>query len=69
MFNVDRPGRRGGLIDELWRASLTIVLVSFALSIAWSLLQRFIGPLAILVLLLGIIRIAVGFARRRRDGW
>lgn len=62
-----RPDRPSGLTDELWRASLSVLFTIVVIAIAWQLIQQFIGPLIIIVMLLGIIRMAFGFRARR--GW
>lgn len=56
-----------GLTDELWRASLTVLMAAVAVFIAWQLIEQFIGPLIVIVMLLGIIRLAFGVRSRR--GW
>ncbi len=60
-----RDLRPGGVVDELWRSALSVLSSMVVIFIAWKLIQSFIGPLLILVIVLGIIRLAFGFRARR----
>lgn len=62
-----RPDRPSGLTDELWRSALSVLFTVVVIFIAWRVVEHFVGPLLVLVLLLGIIRLAFGFRARR--GW
>jgi hypothetical protein len=55
-----------GLSDQLWRSSLTVLFTVAVIYVSWQLLQRLLGPLILIVVLLGILRLATGWRGRNR---
>ena len=55
------------LTEQLWRSALTVLFAIVVIYIAWQLIQSLLGPLIMVVVVLGIIRLAVGW--RSRSGW
>jgi type IV secretory pathway VirB2 component (pilin) len=62
----EHPSR--GLSDHLWRAALTLLLSAVAMHVAWSLVRPLLGPLAVVVVLVGVVRLAAGWWHRN-GGW
>lgn len=54
--------------DQLWKSGLALLFTMVVLFIAWELASRLLGPLVIILLLFGVMRLAIGVGRRR-DGW
>jgi hypothetical protein len=54
--------------EHPWRAALTLLLSAVAMHVAWSLVQPLLGPLAMVVVLVGVVRLAAGW-RHRNGGW
>ncbi len=55
----------GSWTGQIWRSGLTLLFTMVVLFIAWELASRLLGPLIIMLMLLGIIRLAFGFRRSR----
>ena len=49
------------------RAAWTLLLAVLCLFVTWQLLRQLLVPLVLIVVLIGIIRLAVSWSRR--DGW
>lgn len=56
------------LTDQLFKSGFTLLATMVMLFIAWELASRLLGPLIVILMLLGVIRFALGVSRRR-DGW
>jgi len=54
------------MTDQLLRSGLTLLVTMGMLYIAWELASRLLGPLIIILMLLGIIRMAVRVSTRSR---
>lgn len=52
--------------DQLFRSGLTLLLTMAILFIAWELASRLLGPLAIVLVLFGLVRLTAGFGGRSR---
>ena len=61
------PGSGGNWTGTFARAAWTVLFVAIAVYVAWQLLRVIVVPLIVLLILLGIIRIAIG--GRRSDRW
>lgn len=57
----------GSFIDQLWRSALTVLFTMAVIFMAWQLMQHLIVPLIVIVVLLGIIRLAFGW--RSHNDW
>ncbi len=54
-------------LDRLQKTSFELLLAVVALVVAWRLLRQLLVPLVLIVMLVCIVRLAVGWSRR--DGW
>lgn len=57
-----------GLTDKLWKSTLTILMAAGGLFFGWQLIRPVLPALIVLLVLLFIMRLAVGFSRSSR-GW
>lgn len=61
------PSTPDSWLDRLQKSSFELLLAVVALVIAWQLLRQLLVPLVVIVVLVAIIRLAVGWSRR--GGW
>lgn len=61
------PSTPDSWLDRLQKTSFELLLAVIALVIAWQLLRQLLVPMVVIVMLVGVIRFAIGWSRR--DGW
>lgn len=61
------PSTPDSWLDRLQKGSFALLVAVIALVIAWQLLRQLLVPLVVIVVLVGVIRLAVGWSRR--DSW
>jgi hypothetical protein len=64
---MNAPGQGGNWSSALTRAAWTVLFVAIAAYVSWHLLRVVVGPLIVVLLLVGIIRFAI--VGRRNDHW
>jgi hypothetical protein len=64
---VTGPTAPDSWLERLQRSSFQLLLAAIALMIAWRLLRQLLVPLVVIAVLLGILRLALGWWRR--DSW
>ncbi len=57
-----------GWTDQLWRAVVTLLVAAVAVYVAWRLFSAVMPMLIVIVVLLAILRLAIG-GYQRRSGW
>jgi hypothetical protein len=63
---MSSPGPRN-VTDQLSRSALTVLFTVVVIHVSWQLIQPLLGPLILIIAVLGVVRLAVGF--RGRSGW
>ncbi len=64
---MNTPGSGGSWSSSLMRAAWTVLFVAIVAYVAWQLLRVVVGPLIVVLVLVGIIRFAI--VGRRGDHW